>query len=122
MKAETTIFCDVDTQRDFLLPGGKFHIAGAEKIIPKLKLLTELAREQKVQIVCSVDCHSRTDPMLKSNGGPYPDHCIAGTPGETKIDETIRAKSFFGVNNSIAWPTMLTSTRSCVCCCSRSKT
>lgn len=88
MKSDTTIFYDIDTQRDFLLPDGKFHIAGAEKIIPKLKLLTDLAREQKIRIVCSVDCHQPNDPMLESNGGPYPDHCIASTPGEKKIDET----------------------------------
>ena len=88
MKSETTIFYDVDTQRDFLLPDGKFHIAGAEKIIPNLAALTNLAREQKVRIVCSIDCHRASDPMLKSNGGPYPDHCIADTPGGKKIDET----------------------------------
>lgn len=88
MKNDQTIFYDIDTQLDFIALDGKFHVAGAEMIVPKLKALTDLAREQKVRIVCSVDRHVPSDPMLKSWGGPYPDHCIAGTPGEQKIDET----------------------------------
>ena len=89
MKNDQTIFYDIDTQRDFISLDGKFHVAGAETIVPKLKALTDLAHEQKVRIVCSVDRHVPGDPMLKSWGGPYPDHCIAGTPGEQKIDETV---------------------------------
>ena len=88
MNADKTIFYDIDTQRDFILPDGKFHVAGAEAIVPKLKTLTSLAHDQQVRIVCSVDCHAPGDPMLKSWGGPYPDHCLAGTPGAQKIDET----------------------------------
>ncbi|MGA7873293.1 MAG: cysteine hydrolase family protein [Candidatus Binatus sp.] len=88
MNANQTIFYDINTQRDFILPDGKFHIAGAEKIVPVWKAITDLARDQKVQIVCSVDCHVPGDPQLKSWGGPYPDHCMAGTPGQKKIDET----------------------------------
>src|SRR5271170_537049 len=88
MRADQTIFYDIDTQRDFVLPEGKFHIPGAEKIVPVWKVITDLAREQKVQIVCSVDCHVPGDPLLKSWGGPYPDHCLAGTFGQKKIDVT----------------------------------
>jgi len=88
MKNDQTIFYDIDTQRDFILPDGKLHVAGGELIVPKLKALTDLAHDQKVRIVCSVDCHVPGDPMLKSWGGPYPDHCLAGTPGAEKIDET----------------------------------
>ena len=89
MKLDKTIFYDIDTQRDFIAPDGKCRIVGAEGIVPKLKELTELARDQNAQIVCSVDRHLAGDPMLKSWGGQYPDHCIAGTPGERKIDETM---------------------------------
>ena len=88
MKSDQTIFYDIDTQRDFILPDGKFYIPGADKIVPVWKVVTDLARDQKVQIVCSVDCHVPGDPLLKSWGGPYPDHCMAGTPGQKKIDET----------------------------------
>lgn len=89
MDLEKTIFYDIDTQRDFILPDGKFHVAGAEEIVPNLKALTQLAHEHKVRIVCSVDRHVPGDPMLKSAGGSYPDHCMAGTAGEKKIDETM---------------------------------
>src|SRR5271167_3078775 len=88
MKADQTIFYDINTQRDFVLHDGKFHLEYAEKLVPVWKALTDLARDQKVQIVCSVDCHVPGDTQLKSWGGPYPDHCMAGTPGQNKIDET----------------------------------
>ena len=88
MNTEKTIFYDLDTQRDFILHDGKFHIEGAEKIVPTWKAITDLAREEKIRVVCMVDCHFPGDPELKSWGGPYPDHCMAGTPGQEKIDET----------------------------------
>jgi nicotinamidase/pyrazinamidase len=102
MKNDQTIFYDIDTQRDFVLPDGKFHVAGAEAIVPKLKTLTDLAHDQKVRIVCSVDCHAPGDPMLKSWGGPYPDHCLAGTPGAQKIDETAPLNPLYLKNKEYA--------------------
>jgi len=88
VNTDKTIFYDINTQRDFILHDGKFHIEGAEKIVPVWKAITDLARTQESRIVCSVDCHVPGDPVLKSWGGPYPDHCMAGTPGQQKIDET----------------------------------
>ena len=84
MNTEKTIFYDINTQRDFILHDGKFHIEGAEKLVPVWKAITDLARDQNVRIVCSVDCHVPGDPQLKSWGGQYPDHCMAGTPGQQK--------------------------------------
>jgi nicotinamidase/pyrazinamidase len=88
MKSEATIFYDVDTQRDFLYPDGAAYMPGADLMVPRLKEITELARELRVPIVCALDRHLPGDPLLKSGGGEVPDHCIAGTPGEEKIDET----------------------------------
>ena len=88
MRAATTFFYDVDTQRDFMLPDGALYGASASGIIATLKAVNDFAREKHVRIVASVDRHFAGDRELRSAGGPYPDHCMSGTAGQLKIDET----------------------------------
>jgi nicotinamidase/pyrazinamidase len=88
MRADTTFFYDVDTQRDFILPEGALHGPSAVAIVPALKAVTDFARERKIRIVASVCRHFVGDRELQSCGGPYPDHCMNGTSGQLKIDET----------------------------------
>ena len=40
------ILWEVDTQADFMLPGGKLYVPGAEKLIPNIKRLADAARQQ----------------------------------------------------------------------------
>jgi len=88
MEPETTIFYDVDTQRDFLHPGGALYVEGAHAIIPALAEMTNIARHHHIRIVCSVDRHYPEDPELKRNGGQHDDHCMDMTTGQKKIPET----------------------------------
>jgi nicotinamidase/pyrazinamidase len=84
MVSHSTIFWDVDTQVDFMLPDGKLYVPGAEKLIPNLKRLTDAARRGAVLIVGDVDRHAPDDPEFTR----FPPHCVRGTPGAEKIPET----------------------------------
>src|SRR6266478_3813034 len=84
MVSSSVIFWDVDTQADFMLPGGKLYVPGAEKLIPNLKRLTDAGRQGRVLIVGDVCTHAPDDPEFER----FPPHCIRGTPGAELIPET----------------------------------
>lgn len=82
---KTIFFLDVDTQRDFMLPGGALYVPGAERIIPKLRRLFDFARKNEVFMLSSTDAHAPDDPEFKD----FPPHCVRKTEGQRKIDETL---------------------------------
>jgi nicotinamidase/pyrazinamidase len=88
MNPATTLFYDIDTQRDFILPEGKLYVPRAERILPQLEELTRIARQMGVAIAGSVDRHFPTDREFQSNGGAYPEHCMDGTDGQKKVEAT----------------------------------
>jgi nicotinamidase/pyrazinamidase len=89
MKPKTTLFYDVDTQQDFLLPGGKLYVPGAERILLRLEQLARFAWQAGIVLAGSVDCHVPSDVELATNGGEYPEHCMKGTQGQKKVEATI---------------------------------
>lgn len=82
------VFWEVDAQVDFMLPGGKLYVPGAEKIIPNIKRLVDEAREGRVFLVSSGDAHAPDDPEFKV----FPPHCVKGTPGAAIIPEGLAPK------------------------------
>lgn len=85
MTDTSTIFWDVDTQVDFMLPHGKLYVPGAENIIPNLRKLTNLARDNALLIVASMCAHREGDAEFAQ----FPPHCLVGTPGQQKVPETV---------------------------------
>jgi nicotinamidase/pyrazinamidase len=79
------IFWDVDTQVDFMLPGGKLYVPEAEKLIPNLNRLTDQARKNRVFLVSDACVHAPHDPEFQR----FPPHCVRGSVGAEMIPETI---------------------------------
>ncbi|MBT3266820.1 cysteine hydrolase [Candidatus Poribacteria bacterium] len=94
-------FWDVDTQVDFIMPGGKLAIAGAEAILPNLGRLTRYARDGGIRVMGSVDWHSPDDAELSERPDyphTFPPHCLAGTPGSKKVPETAPTDALWVAN------------------------
>ncbi len=100
-----TLFWDVDTQADFIDPGGRLHVPGAEKIVPNLRQLTASAAEHNVLVIASACAHHEGDAEFTQ----YPPHCLVGTPGQRKIAETRRPNALIVPNHKIELPRDLSS-------------
>lgn len=86
-----TILWDVDTQADFIEPGGKLYFEGAEEARPAMARLVEAARAAGVVHLASADDHELSDPEISETPdfeSTWPPHCLRGTRGAEKILET----------------------------------
>ena len=79
------ILWEVDVQADFVLPGGKLYVPGAEKLLPNIRRLTDLARQGRVFLVSHGDFHAPDDPEFKI----FPPHCVKGTAGAELVPEAL---------------------------------
>ena len=88
------VLWDVDTQVDFVMPHGKLYVPGAEETLPAMARLVGWARERGIVHVASADDHELTDPEISEQPDfrtTYPPHCLRGTRGAEKVDETRQA-------------------------------
>ena len=69
-----------DIQNDFL-PGGALGISGGGEIIPTLLNYTRLFQTHSLPIFLTRDWHPSNHCSFRSQGGPWPAHCVAGSPG-----------------------------------------
>ncbi len=79
------IFWEVDVQADFMVPGGKLYVPGAEKLLPNIRRLTDAARLGQVFLVSHGCFHTPDDPEFKI----FPPHCVKGTDGAELVPEAL---------------------------------
>lgn len=94
MQPRDYIFWEVDVQADFMLPGGKLYVPGAEKLLPNIRRLTDAARRGEVFVVSHGDFHTANDPEFKQ----FPPHCLKGTAGAELVPEAL-TDNFVRVEN-----------------------
>ena len=94
---KTIFFLDVDTQRDFILRDGALYVPGAERLIPKLRRLFDFARKNELTVLSTTDAHIPDDPEFKQ----FPPHCVQGTEGQRKIDDTLMPRPLILENKPV---------------------
>lgn len=70
----------VDVQDDFL-PGGSLAVPHGDEVIPVLNRYLAAFRMRKLPVFATRDWHPRDHCSFREQGGQWPPHCIADTPG-----------------------------------------
>jgi nicotinamidase/pyrazinamidase len=83
-----TLFWDVDTQFDFVMPTGKLYVPGAEEIIETVSGVRRLALDNGFSIMADIDWHRADDPEISETPDfkeTFPPHCMADQPGSERV-------------------------------------
>ena len=70
----------IDMQVDFL-PGGALGVPKGDEVLGPINRLLRLFSNQGLPIYASRDWHPENHCSFAARGGPWPPHCVAGTPG-----------------------------------------
>lgn len=81
-------FFDIDTQLDFMVPGGALYGPGAENLIAAIAALNVFAASHRIPLISTADAH----PENAAEFQVWPPHCVAGTFGQQKPTATLLPK------------------------------
>lgn len=70
----------VDVQNDFL-PGGALAVPHGDEVVAPLQALAAAFAAAGRPVYATRDWHPADHVSFREQGGPWPPHCIAGTPG-----------------------------------------
>lgn len=71
----------VDVQVDFADPAGSLYVRGGEDVVPLVNAEVAAAAAAGSTVVFTQDWHPVHTPHFAADGGLWPVHCVAGTPG-----------------------------------------
>jgi nicotinamidase/pyrazinamidase len=78
-------YFDIDTQIDFVYPGGALYGKGAERIVPAVAELNREAAAQGIPLISTMCAHSEDSAEFRV----WPPHCVVGTAGQRKAAATV---------------------------------
>jgi nicotinamidase/pyrazinamidase len=70
----------VDVQNDFC-PGGSLGVSGGHEIVPVLNEYARRFHAEGSPVIATRDWHPPQTRHFQAQGGPWPPHCVQGTPG-----------------------------------------
>lgn len=74
-----------DVQNDFL-PGGSLGVAGGDQIVPVINRCLAHFAARGLPTFATRDWHPPEHVSFRSRGGPWPTHCVIGSPGAAFAD------------------------------------
>ncbi len=80
----TRVLVDIDTQWDFLDPGGMLPARNREALVPQLRRLMGVIRLARYPVISCVETHRPSDSVFG-----LPLYCVLGTTGHTKLPFTL---------------------------------
>ncbi len=92
-----TIFWNVNSQLDFFNEG-PMKVPNSESIRPKLRALTEYAKENKIKVINVLSWNDTKAKWISTTPdytNTFPPHCIADTAGTSFIPETLIDGDYF---------------------------
>jgi nicotinamidase/pyrazinamidase len=69
-----------DIQNDFL-PGGSLAVSGGDEVVPVLNRYVAAFVARGLPVFATRDWHPQQHCSFRTQGGPWPVHCVAGTHG-----------------------------------------
>ncbi len=88
--AYTRVLIDLNTQCDFLLPGGALPVSNRDIILPRIRAIMAWCRDAQVPIVSSLEAHRASE---HSRG--IPPVCVDRTRGQRKVPFTLMPRRLF---------------------------
>lgn len=76
------------------------YVPGAESILRNLARLTACARDKHLPLISSACAHLPGDAEFET----YGPHCLAGTPGQQKVPETLLPNRYIVPNRPVELP------------------
>ena len=70
----------VDMQNDFL-PGGSLAVPHSDEVVPALNRYLSAFSVRELPVYATRDWHPANHCSFKTQGGPWPPHCVAESPG-----------------------------------------
>ncbi|NMP22121.1 bifunctional nicotinamidase/pyrazinamidase [Sulfobacillus harzensis] len=70
----------VDLQNDFC-PGGALAVTNGDQVVPVIQDWVNRFHHDHQLIVTTQDAHPSNHVSFQAQGGPWPPHCVVGTPG-----------------------------------------
>ena len=70
----------IDIQNDFL-PGGRLAVPDGDQVIPVMNAYIDRFIQRQLPVLATRDWHPKNHHSFLQQGGPWPEHCIAGSPG-----------------------------------------